>query len=171
NAVNATAAIVVARRFGLEHEEIAERLERFSLPPMRNEINRIGGITIVNDAYNSNPTGFASALETLNVLKNPDGRAILITPGMVELGKEHDAQHHRLGEEAGKILNVALVVGPARIKSFIEGFLKTAPKSSVLKTFETQREAEEWVNENARKNDVVLFENNLPDIYEAEIRY
>lgn len=169
---NVMLAAAAALNIGVPMEVIKASLKTMPQIRHRLEVTRTkAGPLIIDDAYNSNPTGFASALETLKVLKNPGGRAILITPGMVELGKEHGAQHHRLGEEAGKIVNVALVVGPARIKSFIEGFQKTAPKSSVLKTFETQKEAEDWVNENVRKNDVVLFENNLPDIYEAEIRY
>ncbi len=169
---NVMLAAAAALNTGVPVEVIKASLKTMPQIRHRLEVTRTkAGPTIIDDAYNSNPTGFASALETLKVLKNPGGRAILVTPGMVELGKEHHAQHRRLGEEAGKIVNVALVVGPARMKSFIEGFRKTAPESSVLKTFEAQREAEDWVNENARKDDVVLFENNLPDIYEAEIRY
>jgi len=48
---------------------------------------------LIDDAYNSNPVGFASALEVLDTLRRPGGRRILVTPGMVELGAAHETIH------------------------------------------------------------------------------
>jgi len=169
---NVMLAVAATLNIGVPVEVIKGALKTMPQIRHRLEVTRIkSGLTIIDDAYNSNPSGFASALDTLISLKNPDARAILVTPGMVELGKEHDAQHLALGKKAGEVVDVALVVGPARMKSFIKGFYATASDKSALKTFKTQKEAENWVSENAVKGDVVLYENNLPDLYEAEIMY
>ena len=169
---NVMLAVAAALNTGVPQDVIKAVLKTMPQIRHRLEVTQTkAGLTIIDDAYNSNPTGFASALKTMKALRKPGGRTILVTPGMVELGTQHDAQHQHLGRAAGKIADVALIVGPDRMKSFIDGFQETAPKNADLKTFETQKEAENWVNKNAGKDDVVLYENNLPDIYEAEIRY
>ncbi len=85
NAWNALAAIGVARRLGLEHEEIAARLDTFRLPDMRLQCERIGRLTLINDAYNANPASLAAALEVLSEVPAP-GRRVLIVGEMRELG-------------------------------------------------------------------------------------
>jgi UDP-N-acetylmuramoyl-tripeptide--D-alanyl-D-alanine ligase len=126
--------------------------------------------TIVDDAYNSNPIGFAAALECLDILNQPNGRRILITPGMVELGEKHDAEHERLGEIAAKHCDIVLVVTPTRIPSFLKGLENANDGSVTVMSFDTQEGAEGWARRNWKNEDVVLFENNLPDIYEADVR-
>ncbi len=73
NAVNALAAIAVARRLGLSVSEAADRLSDFALPPMRLEKVRVGRITLINDAYNANPESMAAALEVLADLPRRSG--------------------------------------------------------------------------------------------------
>src|SRR6185436_20288016 len=62
NAVNAAGAIAIARRMGMDHDEIAARLESFHLPPMRGEMVELGGAHWINDAYNSNPASAKVAI-------------------------------------------------------------------------------------------------------------
>jgi UDP-N-acetylmuramoyl-tripeptide--D-alanyl-D-alanine ligase len=133
-------------------------------------IKSINAPTIIDDAYNSNPIGFAAALACLDVLRRPDGRRILITPGMVELGEKHESEHERLGQTAAKHCDIILVVTPARIPSFLKGLEAANQGNVTVMTFDTQQAAENWARNNWRAEDVVLFENNLPDIYEADIQ-
>ncbi len=126
--------------------------------------------TVIDDAYNSNPIGFAAALECLDILKQENGRRILITPGMVELGEKHDAEHERLGEIAAKHCDIVLVVTPARIPSFLKGLEQKNDGNVTVMTFDTQESAENWARKNWKNEDVVLFENNLPDIYESDVK-
>ena len=44
-----------------------------------------GGVTVIDDAFNTNPR---SSKEALKVLSSFPGRRIIVTPGMVELGAE-----------------------------------------------------------------------------------
>ena len=44
-------------------------------------------VTIIDDAYNSNPVGSKAAVEPLHMF---EGMRILVTPGMVELGNRKE---------------------------------------------------------------------------------
>jgi len=79
----------------------------------RLEVKRQGdGTIVIDDAYNSNPVGFASALGLLDVLQRPGGRRILVTPGMVELGAAHHEEHERIGRLAAEHVDVLVAVAP-----------------------------------------------------------
>ena len=47
--------------------EAAVRLESFVTPPMRNEVIEVGGVTIVNDAYNANPMSMRAAIDAIGL--------------------------------------------------------------------------------------------------------
>ncbi len=61
----ALAAIAVGRLFDFESKEIAAALAGFTGVPMRCEVERTAGGTIINDCYNSSPTAMCAALELL----------------------------------------------------------------------------------------------------------
>jgi UDP-N-acetylmuramoyl-tripeptide--D-alanyl-D-alanine ligase len=110
NASNAAGAIAVALRVGLSHEAVAARLESFVPPPMRGELLRLGGVTVVNDAYNANPHSALSALSLLESVAK-GGRRIVVFGEMKELGPRsfelHGSVARRLREE--RVDHVVLV--------------------------------------------------------------
>jgi len=169
---NILLAAACARALGMPWAAIKGALA--SVPQIRYRLevsHHTDNPTLVNDAYNSNPVGFASALETLDALVGKGGRRILVTPGMVELGDIHGAEHERLGALAAKHCDIALVVTPDRIPTFLEGLNKANTGNTTVMTFAKQEDAENWAKANWRSNDVVLFENNLPDLYEAKFSF
>lgn len=97
NVFNALAAIGVARRFGMDHDEIASALASFSLPPMRLQYEKPGRLTVINDAYNANPASLSAAVEVLRDMP-AKGRRVLVVGDMLELGDESE----RLHREAAK---------------------------------------------------------------------
>ena len=122
------------------------------------------GLTVIDDAYNSNPLGFKAALD-LMALINAEARKILITPGMVELGHAHDEAHDTIGQYAGRVCDIAVIVKGERIPTFFQGFLKTGGGKALVEV-DTFAEAAEWLQANKRVGDIVLIENDLPDLYE-----
>ena len=124
---------------------------------------------LIDDAYNSNPSGFASALKLLNVLRRDGGRRILVTPGMVELGTAHDKEHRVIGRLAGEYADVLLPVLPERIAELTLGFRETNPAGTVVPC-PNFHHARRWLETNAVKTDVVLMENDLPDLYEKKLK-
>ncbi len=123
------------------------------------------GSILIDDAYNSNPSGFAAALELTDRLRNGRGRRILITPGMAELGARHDEAHTELGLKASQCIDVALVVRPDRIPTFVETFERRSANGRLVK-LDSFAQAEDWLKRNVKADDVVLIENDLPDILE-----
>lgn len=167
---NAALAAATARALGLPWAAIKGALA--SMPQIRHRLDvtrTAGQPTIINDAYNSNPIGFAAALEVLDVLREDGGRRILITPGMVELGDMHEEEHARLGELTANHTDIVAIVTPDRIPSFVKALEEANDGSVTVMTFATQEAAEAWVKKNWRAGDAVLFENNLPDLYEATV--
>ncbi len=127
------------------------------------------GARLIDDAYNSNPAGFASGLRLLDALRTDGGRRILVTPGMVELGQAHDEEHRKIGQLAGAHADVVLAVLPGRIKTFTSAYSSSNPSGTVI-PFPTFTAAQTWLEANVRSDDVVLMENDLPDLYEKKLR-
>jgi UDP-N-acetylmuramoyl-tripeptide--D-alanyl-D-alanine ligase len=140
--------------------QIAHRLEVRKLPE---------GAIVIDDAYNANPVGFAAALDLVAGLKEPAGRAILITPGMVELGAAHDEEHARIGRKAAGMIDVLLPVAPERIAAFTEAFRQSASSAATVVPCANFTAAKSWLAANQRGGDVVLIENDLPDLYEHRL--
>ncbi|WP_262693484.1 Mur ligase family protein [Kordiimonas aquimaris] len=171
-AENILMAAVTARAVGLPWSAIKGALASLPQIRFRLEVSQSAGSpTIINDAYNSNPIGFAGALECLDVLVEQEGRRILVTPGMVELGALHDSEHARLGALAAKHADIVCVVTPDRIPTFVKGLEGANNGQTTVMQFATQEDAETWVKNNWRAGDAVLFENNLPDLYEATVKF
>ncbi len=162
---NIVLAFTTALALGIEAKDIQTALT--GLPQIQHRLEvkpQANGTVIIDDAYNSNPTGFRSALELLNTL-GQEGRKILITPGMVELGSAHTEAHEKIGRFAGQVCDVAVVVKGQRIPSFIDGF-KAMGNNKMLHEVESFAEAQSWVSQNRMDGDVILVENDLPDLYE-----
>lgn len=123
----------------------------------------------IDDAYNSNPVGFESALQLLDLFRKDGGRRILITPGMVELGASHDSEHARIGKLAGSFADVLIAVMPDRIPTFVPAYKSANPAGVVLEV-PGIGEALAWLNANVQPRDVVLLENDLPDVYEKKLK-
>jgi len=124
---------------------------------------------LIDDAYNSNPVGFTSALRLLSDLQTNGGRRILVTPGMVELGTAHEKEHEKIGVLAGQHVDVLVPVLPDRIRSLTEAYRRTRPDGVVVPV-ENFGKAEAWMSKNAQSADVILLENDLPDLYEKKLR-
>ena len=167
---NIVLCFAIAQKIGLDPHIIVATLR--SVPQIKHRLEVIRskrGAIIIDDAYNSNPTGFLSALEVLNVLKKDNGRRILVTPGMIELGKLHEKKHKELGKEASKYVDVVLAISPKRIHSFICSFEKSMDKNQKIYKFNTFAEAKKWIESNATEKDTILYENDLPDLYENAV--
>jgi UDP-N-acetylmuramoyl-tripeptide--D-alanyl-D-alanine ligase len=64
---------------------------------------RPDGLTVVDDAYNANPSSMAAALKTLAALGRRGGRTIAVLGEMAELGPTAAAEHDRIGRLATRL--------------------------------------------------------------------
>src|SRR5690606_28210080 len=91
---------------------VLSSLAESSKPDMRLQLEKVGGLSILNDAYNANPASMRAALETVLSLPAP-GRRVAIVGDMRELGNSADRYHREIGEFAGTCpIDLLLCVGP-----------------------------------------------------------
>lgn len=167
---NMAIAFVTALAMGID-PEIAEIAMR-STPQIKHRLEvkrQADGTVIVDDAYNSNPAGFASALEILPLLVGEGGRRILVTPGMVELGAAHAEEHRKIGTKAAETVDILLAVAPDRIRDLVQAYKAAKPDGEVV-ACASFAAAQTWMGTNLHAGDVVLLENDLPDLYERQLR-
>ncbi|MGI6239471.1 MAG: Mur ligase family protein [Christensenellales bacterium] len=158
---NIALAASVARRLGLTMEEIARGIRR--IEPVEHRLQLIPGqITVIDDAFNSNPAGSA---EALNVLAGFAGRRFIVTPGMVEQGEREDQLNYAFGTQMPGKVDIAILVGPKRTRPIYEGMLDAGFDEDRIYVAEDLNEATGILRDLGRPGDVVLFENDLPDNY------
>src|SRR6056300_1530672 len=117
------------------------------------------GQTIIDNSFNSNPISCISSLETLEDLST-EGKKYLITPGMVELGSEQFSYNYEFAHFASEIIDEALIVGFTNKGPLMLAFEEN---NIPVKFFKNRDLAVSYLNSVVNENDIVLFENDLPD--------
>lgn len=166
---NMALAFGTAVTLGAAVEDVVLALRTCPQIKHRSEVkHHPSGAVIIDDAYNSNPVGFAGGLLLLDLLRREGGRRILVTPGMVELGEAHEREHAKIGECASRHVDILLAIMPERLSSMIASYEALAPEGVVLPQPDLEA-ALSWIEQNLRAGDALLLENDLPDLYEAKL--
>ncbi|MHB1509624.1 MAG: Mur ligase family protein [Acidimicrobiales bacterium] len=159
---NVACAVAVALELGLDPKSLLPRLG--TLPVPANRLQRYvagGGFVVLDDTFNSNPAGARLALARLAV-EAPDGRRVLVTPGMVELGRTQREENAALGQAAAAVVSDLVVVGRTNRRALASGAGRRDGALSVV-VVDRLGEAVAWVRERLGPGDAVLYENDLPD--------
>lgn len=161
NVSNLVAAVIVALHLGMDHRKIAYAVEQIEQVEHRLSIKRTpGGLTILDDAFNSNPAGSAMALDVLRSLRG--GKRIVITPGMIELGEEQYALNAAFGRKIAESADVAIIVGQYNREAILEGL---ADAQIEIHTVDTFAQAQSMLKNIAVPGSAILYENDLPDTF------
>lgn len=162
HALNVTAAFAVGRHFGIDPERLKYGASSLGQVEARLQlIQNPGGYLIINDGFNSNPIGAATAAETLGCF---DGfKKIMVTPGIVDLGGEHEKVNFAFGKAAAPYCNTVLLINERRTKPIADGLVSAGFNRANIHAFPTLAAARGWLSANADIHSVVLFENDLPD--------
>ena len=165
NVANLLAAAAVGIGTDLPLDAIGRALARVTPPAHRLApiLNRQAGIVVIDDAYNSNPVGAAAALEVL--ASHQAERRLLVTPGMVELGEHEAEENERFGTRAAAVCDLVVLVGEERSKPILAGLSAASFPDSQIHIVANTSEAQALLAQTTRRGDVVLFENDLPDLY------
>ncbi len=108
---NALAAAAAGLALGMSLDEVSLGLERAKSSPWRMEVTERGGVVVVNDAYNANPTSVAAALGTCAEMVPPGGRLLAVLGYMAELGDLERLEHERAGALAAQSAHRLVIVG------------------------------------------------------------
>lgn len=152
NVYNSLAAVCVAIDRGMTPSEAVSALATLKPADKRGQILNIGGATVINDCYNSNPKALQAMIESLAGI--PGKRHILVAGEMLELGTTGEQLHRGSGEyAANRGIDVVLGVrGLAR--AIAEGAASQGARSEFV---ETPEAAAEWLAGNITQGDVVLL--------------
>jgi UDP-N-acetylmuramoyl-tripeptide--D-alanyl-D-alanine ligase len=118
NAINAMMALPIANWecIDISSQAFAAGLAKSTGADMRLEVQKIGAITLINDAYNANPDSMKAAINTLTQYHQRDSRRIAILGDMLELAQMGERLHEELGawiaEHHAKHIDRIILIGP-----------------------------------------------------------
>jgi UDP-N-acetylmuramoyl-tripeptide--D-alanyl-D-alanine ligase len=161
NLMNLLAATAVATDLGVPLDAIAERAMTMKPAARRGELLRLpGGITLLDDSYNSSPAALERALETLKAARG-SARKIAVLGEMLELG----AHAPRLHGEAGRIaaaagLDLLIAVGGEGAQALASSAANAGMSSAAVVYVPTSAEAAEIAVKKVRPGDLVLVKGS-----------
>lgn len=162
--LNLVGAIAYACGTGIPMEKLMLPVKRIAAVPHRLQLlDKGNGVTFIDDAYNSNPSGCRAALAVLELF---DACRILVTPGMVELGAKQEALNYEFGQEATKSCDFIVLVGKNQTEPIYNGIKDSGYNMENVYVADNLNDALAKVNSyTTDKKKVVLLENDLPDNY------
>jgi UDP-N-acetylmuramoyl-tripeptide--D-alanyl-D-alanine ligase len=152
NVLNSLVAIAVALEQGLPFDAAVERLSTLAAAEKRGEILKLGGATIINDCYNSNPKALQSMIDAL--VSVPAERYVVVAGEMLELGPAGEELHR----ECGRFMALKGVKRLIGVRGLAEAMVRGAAGEGVDAVFvATPEEAGERIAAELRQGDAVLM--------------
>lgn len=122
------------------------------------------GIKIIDDSFNSNPDGARMAIETLSLF---EGRKVVLTPGLVELGAQESEENYKLGISMSAVADLVMLVGAKRTDAIRRGLIDGG-YGGEIHIYDSLKCAEDDFKDRLHVRDILLILNDLPDIYDEK---
>jgi UDP-N-acetylmuramoyl-tripeptide--D-alanyl-D-alanine ligase len=160
NVENALAAIAAASLFHISPQHVRSALSEFQTLDQRTQILKLaGGLTIINDAYNSNPRAMERMLETLASWPGAV-RRIVIAGEMLELGPSSWQWHHRIGRLCAESGAEWLLAVQGDAQAFLQGAVEAGLPRDRARFFCDAWEAARFGQTIAQPGDVILVKGS-----------
>jgi UDP-N-acetylmuramoyl-tripeptide--D-alanyl-D-alanine ligase len=160
NLSNLLAATAVALRFDVPLSDIVARAAELKPLPRRGEITKAGGVTIVDDSYNSNPRALSKALATM-AAEGRFARRVALIGEMLELGEASEGLHRAAGEEAAKSgLSALVAVGGPAARALADGAMQGGMSPSAVHYARDSRAAADFAVTLIKPGDLVLVKGS-----------
>lgn len=164
NIFNILMAAAAASSLGLSGSQIARGIRR--IDPVKSRLELLknpNSYTIINDGFNANPVGAQAALDVLGQFPR---RRIVVTPGMVELGAKEAEINKAFGAAIAKAADIAIIVGKKRVQPILDGLREAGFPEENIHRVDSLDESTSVLKSLVRRDDTVLYENDLPDNYQ-----
>jgi len=112
---NALLALCVAGVEGVPVEAAAAAIAGAATSPSRSVLHQVGGVIVMDDAYNASPPTMLAALTTLRSLPC-EGRRWAVLGVMAELGEGSDRCHREVGAAYAAGVDELVVVGAGAVE-------------------------------------------------------
>lgn len=159
NALNALAAVALGRQFGVSLPDARAGVESCGSISKRMQVERIAGVTVINDAYNANPDSMRAALDSLVAMPaSKPARRVAVLGDMLELGAASIAAHREIGDKISRLaLDAVFACGKAarELAAAIDRH-----RVSLVWHFDDKAELCTAVNQFLRSGDVVLVKGS-----------
>ncbi len=149
---NALAGIAVGLEYGITLEAAVQSLASLAAGEKRGEIMDIGGATVINDCYNSNPKALESMVRSLAQIQAQ--RHIVVAGEMLELGASAETLHRDSGRHMGNYGITKLLGVRGMAKAMVEGAREAGVDAEFVATPE---EAGEWLKREVESGDAILI--------------
>lgn len=166
---NATAAIAVAKHFGISFGSIKEGLKNVNLTKMRSELIHGDGFDILNDSYNANPPSTKAALDTIYPLNNYKQK-IVVFGDMLELGDQEIHMHEEIGDiiDLDKI-DYFFTIGT--LAKYAAKKAQTKTDKNIILSFTNKNKLVESIKDVLKDNSLILLKGSrglaLEEVAEA----
>lgn len=165
NILNITAALAIAEHLGVSVDACRRAVKQIEQVEHRLSMRRNGGITILDDAYNSNPAGARMALEVLRDFAT-EGKKYVVTPGFVEMGSKQYDNNRVFGSDiAHANPDGVYVVNEVNREAITQGLADGGYDKAKVAAVASFQEAMAALQPQLKVGDVVLYENDLPDSF------
>jgi UDP-N-acetylmuramoyl-tripeptide--D-alanyl-D-alanine ligase len=158
NVSNALAAAAIGQAMGISLEAIVRGLERTVATAMRMQVTRLpNGVTLINDAYNANPSSVEAALRAL---RRFSGRPVVVLGEMWELGDEARRAHRLIGERAAALGVQQLFLMGAQAETVAAGARAAGMQAQAIHVGSSHVEVAEAVVARWQPGDIVLVKGS-----------
>jgi UDP-N-acetylmuramoyl-tripeptide--D-alanyl-D-alanine ligase len=161
NLYNVLAATAVALEFDIPAGEIVARAARLTPAHHRGELLRLpGGVTLIDDSYNSSPAALRRALETVRAASG-SARKIAVLGEMLELGAHACLLHEQCGEAAAAAgLNLLIAVGGDPARAMAAAAVRSGMAPEAVLHVAAKEEAADLALQRVRPGDLVLVKGS-----------
>ena len=140
-------------RVTVQRQQVLDILKNSEVPLSLNQIKDMIG------------EGFMDQSTLYRILDLFETKKIVITPGLVELGKEEFNSNFEFGKQMAKVCDYVIINGVVNYEALSAGLeFGGFDKSKILRAGSIKQSIE-VLGTIATSGDVVLFENDLPDNY------
>ena len=161
NLSNVLAATAVAIQFEIPVSQIVEAARRLQPSTHRGELFRLpGGITLIDDSYNSSPAALRQVLDTVAAVSGC-ARKVAVLGEMLELGAHAETLHRESGRAvAAAGLDLLITVGGPAARALADSALAAGMRSDAVVPVATRDEAAEIALARIRPGDLVLVKGS-----------
>jgi len=155
HALNATYAITLGKRLGMNKEAIKAALLQLELTSMRFELLAgVNGVSIINDAYNASPTSMKAAIEVVREMEGFKEK-VLILGDILELGEYSKALHQSVASAIDAPVTALFTCGIEA--KYISDEVRQKKPAIISMHFDSKQDLQKKLQDYENKDALLLF--------------